>query len=727
MSKRGKRGVASCKKRLRDDQMYIEFDENQLPIGPNSNEFDSKLGLAVRSQFPYWVETKKIEKEKWKDLWFQIKELWHIPNDDAEKRTMTRAKKMRTDFLSKLYRNYIETGENPCTKYKYFDSSKWEEFVASRSTDEALAKSAKARLSALSNQNPARTGRSGYRGLKKQFDKIWASLVESNPHLKDMKDVRSKLWVAARRRKNPQTGKYDIEYFNKIISNLIDVEKNMKRDGSYGDGRSDPLTQIFGPEHGGRTRTVSGVVGRTQLRGCYFKGDRDRDVGAGVNMSLVVRETVDPRPDFCSFSGALSGSPIVYPDVENVCKCELLWSFSSSCAELVLANGQAYPSCDRYLNDDLMHEDCVKVHVDYVRQEFLHIPVPEESKKDGITFMKDAVNMFIQWPKRALKILNVSTNSASQQLQTPSQTHEEAYMLEFTKGRKNAVEKPQSRQLKPKQTRAKQSKAKGNGKQVGGKSKDKEKQVEKVKVALEKIKIRPKWYQNMVSLLQNHIGNDWATHLHYSIAAGMFPTENSSSVLESKALLQLFVNECVDLTIMFWFTSYFYEASSKKPNPCAFLNANTITGDWCKFHRAEVEEHISSLYSYHGDKYFLAPYLANGHWTLFIIAPKKAQVYILDPLKTKGKKDQSCYLLSQVIQSAFNEVNFTWTMIPCKQQTFRWECGYMVIKYMFDYVLIYQEKFPDLMWQDSSVTTDTDVENLLKDMMPQLFSKLGIC
>ncbi|KAD7116521.1 hypothetical protein E3N88_03789 [Mikania micrantha] len=95
-------------------------------------------------------------------------------------------------------------------------------------------------------------------------------------------------------------------------------------------------------------------------------------------------------------------------------------------------------------------------------------------------------------------------------------------------GRKNAVEKPQSRQLKPKQTRVKQSKAEGNGKQVGGKSKDKEKQVEKVKVALEKIKIRPKWYQNMVSLLQNHIGNDWATHLHYSIAAGMFPTENSN-------------------------------------------------------------------------------------------------------------------------------------------------------------------------------------------------------
>ncbi|KAL8267871.1 hypothetical protein R6Q59_001669 [Mikania micrantha] len=131
-----------------------------------------------------------------------------------------------------------------------------------------------------------------------------------------------------------------------------------------------------------------------------------------------------------------------------------------------------------------------------------------------------------------------------------------------------------------------------------------------MKIALKKIKNRPEWYQKMVNRLQNHIGDDWATQLHYLTIFGMFPTEHSS-VLEPEALLQLFVNEWVDLTIVFFFTSYFYEASSEKPNPCAFLNTNTIAGDWLKSHRAEAEEHISSLYSYHSDKeYFLASYLA---------------------------------------------------------------------------------------------------------------------
>ncbi|KAL8265011.1 hypothetical protein R6Q59_023141 [Mikania micrantha] len=622
MSKRGKRGVASCKKKLREDQMYIEFDENDLPIGPNASHFDSRIGLALRSQFPYWVAKKTLQMKNGKTCGCKLRyyEYWHIPNDDAEKRTIIRAKKMRTDFLSKLYRNYTSTGINPCSKYKYFDKSIWNEFVAARSTTEAMAKSAKARLSALQNKNPARTGRSGYKGLKQKLDEIWTPLVESNPLLKDMKDMRSKLYVGGRRRKNPQTGKHDIAYDIESISNLIAIEKNMKRDGSYGDGKSDPLTQFLGREHGGRTRAVSSVT----------------------------------------------------------------------------ANGQTYPSCDRYLDDTLMHEHCVKVQVDYVNQNFLYIPVPEESKTEEITFMKDIVNMFVQWSRRAMKILNASTSNASQQFQTPSQTRDDAYVPElchqfetnddfladtafldeidndsFIGIGLTAFEEPQTqliqqqkakiRQPKSKQARVKQSKAKGKGKQVEGKgkqvegkAKDHEQQVEKVKIALKKIKKRPEWYQKMVSRLQNHIGNDWATQLHHSTTFGMFPTEHSS-VLEPEALLQLFVNEWVDLTL------------------CSFLHR-----DWLKSHRAEAEEHISSLYSYHSDKeYFLAPYLANGHWTLFIIVPRKAQVYILDSLRTMGEKDQTCYLLSQ-------------------------------------------------MWGDASVATEAYIDKLLKSIVPPLFERLGI-
>ncbi|KAL8251697.1 hypothetical protein R6Q59_035390 [Mikania micrantha] len=389
------------------------------------------------------------------------------------------------------------------------------------------AKSAKARLSALQNKNPARTGRSGYKGLKQKLDEIWTPLVESNPLLKDMEDVRSKLYV------------------------MVEEEKAHKLEN--------------------------------------------------MTLHIILNQLV-------------------------IC-----------CTKLVLANGQAYPSCDRYLDDTVMHEHCIKVHVDYVNQNFLYISVPVESKTEEITFMKDTVNMFVQWPRRTMK------------------------------AKVNVVQKPQSRQPKSKQTRAKKGKANSKGKHTETKIKDQEMQAKKVNIDLKKSK------------------------------------EGLNG-------------------IKIW---YFYELSHEKLNPCAFLNTNTIAEAWCKFHHAEAEEHIYTLYSYHQDKeYFLAPYSANGYWTLFIIAQRKAQVYILDSLMKTGIKDQSSYLLTQVIQSAFSEVIFTWTM--CKQQMSGWECGYMVIKYIYDFVYLYQKRFPDVMWDETSMAAENNINNLLKNVMPLLFNKLGI-
>ncbi|KAF5766285.1 hypothetical protein HanXRQr2_Chr15g0713591 [Helianthus annuus] len=34
-------------------------------------------------------------------------------------------------------------------------------------------------------------------------------------------------------------------------------------------------------------------------------------------------------------------------------------------------------------------------------------------------------------------------------------------------------------------------------------------------------------------------------------------------------------------------------------------------------------------------------------------------------------------------------------MVDCKQQKGGWECGYMVLQHMFDFVNLYQNQFPD--------------------------------
>ncbi|MFS7914241.1 putative Ulp1 protease family catalytic domain, papain-like cysteine peptidase superfamily [Helianthus anomalus] len=84
----------------------------------------------------------------------------------------------------------------------------------------------------------------------------------------------------------------------------------------------------------------------------------------------------------------------------------------------------------------------------------------------------------------------------------------------------------------------------------------------------------------------------------------------------------------------------------------------------CREMRAEVEEHIKTMVCYHDDKEFiLAPYWANGHWTLFIIAIKVRRVYILDSLFKEDNKNPSHYRLTSVIQSVLLPIKPTFDMV----------------------------------------------------------------
>ncbi|KAM0002150.1 hypothetical protein Hdeb2414_s0339g00871871 [Helianthus debilis subsp. tardiflorus] len=55
-----------------------------------------------------------------------------------------------------------------------------------------------------------------------------------------------------------------------------------------------------------------------------------------------------------------------------------------------------------------------------------------------------------------------------------------------------------------------------------------------------------------------------------------------------------------------------------------------------------------------------------------------------------------------------------------------WECGYMVLQHMFDFVNLYQNQFPDEMWHDTREATDNEIVVLLMTLMPKFFSELGL-
>ncbi|KAJ0786075.1 putative papain-like cysteine peptidase superfamily [Helianthus annuus] len=163
--------------------------------------------------------------------------------------------------------------------------------------------------------------------------------------------------------------------------------------------------------------------------------------------------------------------------------------------------------------------------------------------------------------------------------------------------------------------------------------------------------------------------------------------------IEIEALLQVFANGWVDITIIHWFATLFYTMSNdgERCNPCAFFGPNSINGEMCQRNPEEVKGHILGVYELHMDKqYFLAPYLANDHWSLFIISPTKKEVFILDSLK--GNKDKNSYFLSEVTEDVFKGTKFTWSMVE--------------------------------IWKTTRVATQKDIDQLLRIIMPWFFVKM---
>ncbi|XP_021987228.1 DUF724 domain-containing protein 7 isoform X1 [Helianthus annuus] len=326
MSKRGKRGVASCSKKMTEDELYIEFDEDMLPIGVNKSKFSSWLGLTLRKRFSYHIDTSKFEKHMWDDLWLHVKEHWKILDDKPKQVLIKKAKKNCTTWRSKLVREFVNNNERPFAKYHYLDQSKWNEFVAAKTSEAFLKKSKKAKASALRHKYHPCTGRNGYSGLKEKFDDIWSQLLTSYPYLEEIENDRTQLWVTSRARLNKRTGLYKVEHLHETINDLICIEREMKADGTYYEGREDPLTRYFGPEHGGRTRMVSCIIGKTQVHKGSRKGGRQQNQNDApttqirsderVNVNSE-RQTVDASSDFRSSSCESGGSDTDYPDIQT--------------------------------------------------------------------------------------------------------------------------------------------------------------------------------------------------------------------------------------------------------------------------------------------------------------------------------------------------------------------------------------------------------------------------
>ncbi|MFS7997774.1 hypothetical protein Hanom_Chr12g01145891 [Helianthus anomalus] len=105
------------------------------------------------------------------------------------------------------------------------------------------------------------------------------------------------------------------------------------------------------------------------------------------------RQPIDASPGLRGSSCGSGSSHVIYLDIQTVCQCELLYTFSKRSGDTPIAIGQAFPNSDRDLGNVIsMHEHCVKVLVDEVYSLYLGIPVLDETfVEDKITRMEDTI------------------------------------------------------------------------------------------------------------------------------------------------------------------------------------------------------------------------------------------------------------------------------------------------------------------------------------------------
>ncbi|KAL8223717.1 hypothetical protein R6Q57_019192, partial [Mikania cordata] len=321
MSKRGKRGVASCSKKFGEKDYVIEFNENNQPVGDNFTWFMSNYALKCRQLLSYYLDTKDIPQDVLEEPWLQIKEPFNIQTDEPKPYLLKKAKKIIANFKSKLVNEYVKKDLLPFDEYTFLMHHNGLSFVKKRQVLNLwYEKNNKARASTQMNKNFAHVGRTGFIGLNEKFDTIWPQLESDFEHIKYIQHERTKLWILSKAMKNKETKAFELPPETKDkINELIFVEKEIIKNGTYNKGIEDPLSRVLGPKHGGRTRTVLNVIGKTKVKGGLFnvgKHSKPSVASVGGNLGTVPVQRVEKSPVFHDSNVTSSGQYNSYPPIE---------------------------------------------------------------------------------------------------------------------------------------------------------------------------------------------------------------------------------------------------------------------------------------------------------------------------------------------------------------------------------------------------------------------------
>ncbi|GKB60885.1 ulp1 protease family, C-terminal catalytic domain-containing protein [Tanacetum coccineum] len=460
----------------------------------------------------------------------------------------------------------------------------------------------------------------------------------------------------------------------------------MPEDGTYHLLGRDPITQVFGKEHGGRTKGVSTTVGVRKSLG-WVKGNRERHEVVDIEaikekvtesvtavfqekfqsqenklqrqeVEMAALKAIVAQIQGSSSSCASDGSHDAFDELEDPIPCDLLWPYPGP--DHRVAIGKVYPTRDATLHRSCISEGYIKVQVDTVIDGYKAIPVPKPTQK--VSLLEHTILEFIEWPRKNSPN-NITNHHATLSAALP------LVQLCHAKPRLEELESqvallPQSGY--PPTSWPEMAEQPMSSHHVASEpAEPKQTQEERVKERLNKLKHQPEALRDSAKRF---------TKCEKVLVSVVPPHEMYDKPreewIEYEAILDLHINAKVDITFVHWWAMCLYSMAKKLgDNKCAFLNPHLITSSECRKNDKDVIEHIMITKRLNpGKEIYMAPYMqADAHWVLIVLCPNSRKGYILDLYKYEEKNENSYYFLG-IVERAFDTI-FDWMMVKVG-----WDC-----------------------------------------------------
>ncbi|KAI3746871.1 hypothetical protein L6452_09313 [Arctium lappa] len=378
-------------------------------------------------------------------------------------------------------------------------------------------------------------------------------------------------------------------------------------------------------------------------------------------------------------------------------------------AKILVAKGLAYPLSTDVLHGNPLEEGFMKVQVDMVMDgcEDYDLPVPMPNA--DIEKLGQAIGNFIQWEIRSV-VLRQSTSNKSVTSAPPMSEPILPHIQKEDVAHSNKVQKYDEAHSKRVVTASEPRKNK--------------KIVKKTKALPKLMQDRPPAMKELFQCL--HSSKEWpTTGVTVLVEAGVLGHTSMHIGVEYDDLKLLMTNGWLDQNIIAWYLTDLHKiVSQNSRNKCAFIAPgviNTLEIEWDD--TLVIDTILSTMMHQKEKEFFLAPYSQGHHWSLLIIRPRRSLVYVLDSMMTNGKTAET-YMIKGLIDMATAKYNHatgssqantsvTWRLNKCNQQQDGWECGYYVVKQIFQFVMHeqYSSSLKDT-WTTTDPFTSTQVEEI---------------